>query len=338
MNTSDFDYHLPPELIAQTPLPTRDASRLLCLSKQSGQTAHMVFSQLPDLLRPGDCLVLNDSRVLKARLYGVTGTGAMVETLLLREIEPDVWDCLSKPGRKTKTGTKLTYGDGLMTGEVVGETEEGHRHIRFTYDGLFLEVLDRLGEMPLPPYIKARLEDPERYQTVYAQTLGSVAAPTAGLHFTPALLTDIRSRGVAVKTLTLHVGLGTFLPVKSEDITDHKMHSEWVSLPGDTTKTILETRKNGGRVIAVGTTVCRSLEAGARLGFPSEPFWTEIFITPGFAFQAIDGLVTNFHLPRSTLLMLVSALAGREQVLTAYKQAVERQYRFFSFGDAMLII
>lgn len=340
MKTSDFDFTLPPELIAQTPLERRDASRLLALDRRTGIRKHMHFTDLPDLLRPGDCLVVNDSRVLPARLFGVTKTGAAVETLLLRDLGRGVWECLTKPGKKTRAGAVVFYGDGLLTGTVDREADDGKRHIRFAHDGIFLELLERLGEMPLPPYIRERLDDPERYQTVYAKTPGSAAAPTAGLHFTPELLSRLEERGIHVRPVTLHVGLGTFRPVKEEDITKHVMHAEYAEISKSTAYAVNAARAAGGRVVAVGTTVCRTLESFAdgegRLIEASG--FTDIFITPGYRFRAIDGLVTNFHLPRSTLLMLVSALAGREAILDAYRDAVKMKYRFFSFGDAMLII
>ncbi len=340
MRTDDFDFFLPPELIAQTPLERRDASRLLTLSRETGEIAHRHFSDLPALIRPGDCLVVNNSRVLPARLFGQTPNGGVVETLLLRDLGGGLWECLVKPGKKARPGAALSYGAGLLAGTVEGEGAEGTRHIRFAHDGIFLELLERLGQMPLPPYIKERLSDPERYQTVYAREPGSAAAPTAGLHFTPELLERVRARGAAVTEVTLHVGLGTFRPVKENSITDHKMHGEYAFIPAQAAGVINKTRSAGGRILAVGTTVCRTLESfAAPDGTLSEAGgMTDIFITPGYAFRAIDGLITNFHLPRSTLLMLVSAFAGREAVLTAYREAVEQKYRFFSFGDAMLIL
>ncbi len=338
MRTSDFYYDLPEELIAQTPLARRDASRLMTLDRATGQVGHHVFQELPHLLRPGDLVVYNDSRVLKARLFGVGETGSAVETLLLRDLGDNLWECLVRPGKRARPGHRIVYGNGVMTGEIEGETETGNRLIRFCYDGIFLERLDELGEMPLPPYIKGRLSDPERYQTIFACTPGSAAAPTAGLHFTPEVRSALLESGVGVKPVTLHVGLGTFRPVKADDITDHIMHAEWAELPAETAEAMAETKKAGGRVVAVGTTVCRTLESAAQKGMDSGSFWTDIFITPGYTFQAIDGLITNFHLPCSTLIMLVSALGGREPVLAAYAEAIRERYRFFSFGDAMLIV
>ncbi|MDR3207979.1 MAG: tRNA preQ1(34) S-adenosylmethionine ribosyltransferase-isomerase QueA [Oscillospiraceae bacterium] len=340
MNTADFHFDLPPALIAQTPLARRDASRLMVLDRKSGARADKSFSDIPNLLRPGDCLVVNDSRVLPARLFGVTGTGAAAETLLLADRGGGVWECLTRPGRRTRPGTEILYGDGLLRGRVEGEAGEGNKLIRFSHEGIFLEILNQLGEMPLPPYIKARLEDPERYQTVYARAPGSAAAPTAGLHFTPALIEQIRGVGIGFWPITLHVGLGTFRPVKESDISRHRMHSEYAEISPETAEAVNRTRAGGGRVIAVGTTVCRTLESFARPEGTIVPHKgeTDIFITPGYRFRAIDGLITNFHLPCSTLIMLVSALAGRTFVLDSYRAAVEQQYRFFSFGDAMLIL
>jgi S-adenosylmethionine:tRNA ribosyltransferase-isomerase len=340
MKTSDFDYELPPELIAQTPLARRDASRLLVLDRADAKIQHRHFTDLPDLLRPGDCLVVNDSRVLPARLFGVTASGAAVETLLLRDLGEGAWLCLTRPGRKTRVGVRITYGDGALTGTVEEESTEGNRVIRFDYEGIFLELLEQLGEMPLPPYIKERLRDRERYQTVYAKALGSAAAPTAGLHFTQELLETLKQCGIIVAAVTLHVGLGTFRPVKEEDLTHHIMHAEYAMIPEKTAQAVNTARRAGGRVIAVGTTVCRTLESFALEDgslVPRDDF-TDIFIKPGYHFRAMDGLITNFHLPRSTLIMLVSALAGRETILAAYREAVEQRYRFFSFGDAMLIL
>ena len=339
MKKSDFYFDLPEELIAQTPLEQRDHSRLLHLNKTTGEIEHMHFYQLPDLLREGDCLVLNNSRVLPARLIGSRLTGGSVELVLLRDLGDGCWECLSRPGRKTKPGTELTFGNGELTATVESVAEGGNRIVRFHYEGIFLEVLERLGKMPLPPYIKAELEDAERYQTVYSKELGSAAAPTAGLHFTPELLEEIASRGVKICYVTLHVGLGTFRPVKEDEIEQHEMHSEFCIVPEDTARIISETKRRGGRVIAVGTTSCRTLESFAKDDGTIEPSsgWTDIFIYPGYKFKCIDALVTNFHLPESTLIMLVSALAGREHVLNAYKVAVEERYRFFSFGDAMFI-
>ncbi|MCI8525795.1 MAG: tRNA preQ1(34) S-adenosylmethionine ribosyltransferase-isomerase QueA [Oscillospiraceae bacterium] len=340
MKTSDFYYDLPPELIAQTPLERRDGSRLLTLDRRSGAVGHHHFYELPDFLRPGDCLVLNDSRVLPARLLGHREpTRGAVEVLLLQDKGSGVWECLTKPGRKTRPGTQLSFGDGDLTAEVVGEAAGGNKLVRFHYDGIFLEVLERLGKMPLPPYIKEELSDGERYQTVYSRVSGSAAAPTAGLHFTEDLLQTIRSRGVALAYVTLHVGLGTFRPVKAEEITEHQMHSEFCILPAETARVLNETRRQGGRIVCVGTTSCRTLEsfAGADGSFEARSGWTDIFIYPGYRFRAMDALVTNFHLPESTLVMLVSAFGGKEHVLAAYAEAVQARYRFFSFGDAMLI-
>ena len=339
MKKSDFYFDLPEELIAQTPLERRDASRLLLLDHETGEITHKHFFDLPDYLNPGDCLVLNDSRVLPARLMGNRLTGGAVEVVLLRDLGEGKWECLTRPGRKTKPGTDLTFGEGLLRATVTDALDDGNKVLQFHYDGIFLEILDQLGKMPLPPYIKAELQDRERYQTVYSREIGSAAAPTAGLHFTEELLDRIRAKGVKVCFLTLHVGLGTFRPVKEEDILDHVMHSEYCVIPDETAKTINETKASGGRVIAVGTTSCRTLESftepdGTVL---AKGGWTDIFIYPGYTFKCIDALVTNFHLPESTLIMLVSALAGRENVLRAYQIAVNERYRFFSFGDAMFI-
>ncbi len=339
MKTSDFYFDLPEELIAQTPLEKRDSSRLLCLDKVSGEIQHRVFSELPELLQPGDCLVMNDSRVLPARLLGARETGGAVEVLLLRDLGAGRWECLTRPGRKTKPGTKLVFGGGELEAEVVEVAEGGNRIVEFKYDGIFLEVLERLGKMPLPPYIKTELEDGERYQTVYSKELGSAAAPTAGLHFTKELLAKIAEKGVRECFVTLHVGLGTFRPVKAEDIEEHEMHSEFCIMPEETARIITETKKSGGRVICVGTTSCRTVESFANEDgtMDAKSGWTNIFIYPGYKFKCMDALVTNFHLPESTLIMLVSAFAGREHVLAAYKQAVDMRYRFFSFGDAMFL-
>ena len=339
MKTSDFSFYLPEELIAQTPLERRDASRLLCLDKVSGTTEHRVFSELPELLRPGDCLVMNDSRVLPARLMGARETGGAVEVLLLRALGGGRWECMTRPGRKTKPGTRLIFGGGELEAEVLEVAEGGNRIIEFKYDGIFLEVLERLGRMPLPPYIKAELEDGERYQTVYSRELGSAAAPTAGLHFTKELLAKIAEKGVRECFVTLHVGLGTFRPVKAEDIEEHEMHSEFCIIPEETARIITETKRAGGRIVCVGTTSCRTVESFANEDgtMDAKSGWTNIFIYPGYKFKCLDALITNFHLPESTLIMLVSALAGREHVLAAYKEAVEKRYRFFSFGDAMFI-
>ena len=340
MKTSDFYFDLPEELIAQTPLERRDASRLLVLDKNTGKTEHLHFYDLPSLLRPGDCLVLNDSRVLPARLLGHrVPTGGAAEVLLLVDRGDKVWECLVRPGRKVRTGTRLSFGDGLLEAEVVEVLENGNRLVRFEYDGIFLERLEQLGKMPLPPYIKEELNDPERYQTVYSREVGSAAAPTAGLHFTKELLHTIESMGVRVCYVTLHVGLGTFRPVKETEIDDHEMHSEYCMISAETAETINRTKREGGRVICVGTTSCRTIESwAAEDGTMKESAgWTKIFIYPGYRFKVLDCLITNFHLPESTLVMLVSALAGREQILNAYREAVDQKYRFFSFGDAMFI-
>ena len=340
MKTSDFYYDLPPELIAQTPIEKRDGSRLMTLDRRTGETAHRHFYDLPELLRPGDCLILNDSRVLPARLLGqrLPGGGAC-EVLLLTDRGENVWECLVRPGRKLRTGARMTFGDGSLTAEVAGEAAEGNRLVRFHYEGIFLEVLERLGKMPLPPYIKEELQDQERYQTVYSKVLGSAAAPTAGLHFTRELLEELAAKGVGIGYVTLHVGLGTFRPVKEEDLEDHPMHSEFCTVPPETADLINRTKAAGGRVICVGTTSCRTLESWAEEDGHMEPRsgWTDIYLYPGCRFKVMDGLVTNFHLPESTLIMLVSAFAGREAVLRAYREAVEERYRFFSFGDAMFI-
>ena len=340
MKTSDFDFYLPEELIAQTPLERRDSSRLLTLDKCTGEIAHRHFYELPQLLRPGDCLVLNNSRVLPARLIGhrLPGGGAC-EVLLLTDKGDGLWECLVRPGRKLKPGAQVSFGEGHLTATVEAEASGGNRLVRFHYQGIFLEVLEELGKMPLPPYIKEELQDNERYQTVYSKINGSAAAPTAGLHFTPELLRQIQEMGVKLCYVTLHVGLGTFRPVKAEDISEHEMHSEYCMIPEETARTINETKRNGGRVICVGTTSCRTVESfGAEDGTLKESAgWTSIFIYPGYRFKALDALVTNFHLPQSTLIMLVSALAGREHVLSAYEEAVKERYRFFSFGDAMFI-
>ena len=339
MKTSDFYFDLPEELIAQTPLERRDASRLLCLDKTSGAMEHRVFSELPELLRPGDCLVMNDSRVLPARLLGARETGGAAELLLLRDLGAGKWECLARPGKKLRPGAKVHFGEGELEAEILETTEGGNRIVQFKFQGIFLEVLERLGKMPLPPYIKTELEDGERYQTVYSKELGSAAAPTAGLHFTKELLGKIADMGVRECFVTLHVGLGTFRPVKAEDIEEHEMHSEFCIMPEDTARIITETKRNGGRVVCVGTTSCRTVESFANEDgtMDAKSGWTNIFIYPGYRFKCLDALITNFHLPESTLIMLVSALAGREHVLAAYKEAVARRYRFFSFGDAMFI-
>ncbi len=341
MKKSDFFFDLPPELIAQTPIEPRDHSRLLHLSKESGEVSHHHFYDITSFLRPGDLLVVNDSRVLPARIYGTNQKGSPIEILLLNSREKDIWEMLVKPGKRAKIGSVLTFGDGLLEGEIIDITDEGNRICRFTYKGSNIyEVLDRIGQMPLPPYITEKLEDKERYQTVYSNEVGSAAAPTAGLHFTPELMQKIEAMGVKIARVTLHVGLGTFRPVKADDIKDHVMHCEHYHLPRETAELINETKKNGGRVIAVGTTSCRTLEASAAKNYPlkEDDDSTSIFIYPGYKFKVLDGLITNFHLPESTLIMLVSALAGRENVLKAYETAIKERYRFFSFGDAMLIL
>lgn len=339
MKKSDFYFDLPQELIAQTPLEKRDASRLMCLDRHTGEVTHRVFTDLAEMLRPGDCLVMNDSRVLPARLLGTRETGGAVEVLLLRDLGEGRWECLTRPGRKTKPGTQLSFGDGELTAEVESVADGGNRIVKFNYDGIFLEVLERLGKMPLPPYIKEELQDSERYQTVYSRELGSAAAPTAGLHFTKELLARIAEKGVRECFITLHVGLGTFRPVKEDEIEDHDMHSEFCIISEETARVINETRAAGGRVVCVGTTSCRTLESFANDDgtVDAQSGWTNIFIYPGYKFKCMDALVTNFHLPESTLVMLVSAFAGREHVLNAYAEAVREQYRFFSFGDAMFI-
>ena len=340
MKTSDFYYDLPPELIAQTPLEKRDESRLLCLDKATGEWSHHHFYELPDFLRAGDCLILNNSRVLPARLLGrrLPGGGAC-EVLLLQDKGDKVWECLVRPGKHLREGARVSFGDGELTAEIAEVLPDGNRLVRFDYNGIFLEVLERLGKMPLPPYIKEELQDQERYQTVYSKVNGSAAAPTAGLHFTPELLERIAAKGVGVGYVTLHVGLGTFRPVKEDEIEQHDMHSEYCTIPQETADLINRTKVNGGRVICVGTTSCRTIEswAGENGTMTATGGWTNIYIYPGYRFKVMDALVTNFHLPESTLIMLVSALAGREHVLAAYEEAVRERYRFFSFGDAMFI-
>ena len=340
MKTSDFYYDLPPELIAQTPLEKRDESRLLCLDKATGEWSHHHFYELPDFLRAGDCLILNNSRVLPARLLGrrLPGGGAC-EVLLLQDKGDKVWECLVRPGKHLREGARVSFGDGELTAEIAEVLPDGNRLVRFDYNGVFLEVLERLGKMPLPPYIKEELQDQERYQTVYSKVNGSAAAPTAGLHFTPELLERIAAKGVGVGYVTLHVGLGTFRPVKEDEIEQHDMHSEYCTIPQETADLINRTKANGGRVICVGTTSCRTIEswAGEDGTMTATGGWTNIYIYPGYRFKVMDALVTNFHLPESTLIMLVSALAGREHVLAAYEEAVRERYRFFSFGDAMFI-
>lgn len=341
MNLKDFYYDLPQELIAQDPLEDRASSRLLVLDKTTGDIKHQVFRDILQYLKPNDCLVLNNTKVIPARLLGnKEDTNAGIEVLLLKRKENDVWETLVKPGKKAKSGTKIVFGNGLLIGEVLEVIEDGNRLIKFTYQGIFEEVLEQLGEMPLPPYITHPLADKNRYQTVYAKYEGSAAAPTAGLHFTKELLQEIQERGISIASVTLHVGLGTFRPVKVEDVTQHHMHSEFYCIDEEAQEKINETRRKGGRIICVGTTSCRTLESAAKKDGSVSPGsgWTDIFIYPGYEFKAVDGLITNFHLPESTLLMLVSALAGREHILAAYEQAVKEKYRFFSFGDAMLLI
>ncbi len=341
MNLHDFYYDLPEELIAQDPLLDRSSSRLLVLDKTTGERHHKIFKDVIDYLKPGDCLVINNTRVLPARLIGAKEeTGGKVEVLLLKRKQDNVWETLVKPGKKARPGARIVFGDGILKGEVLEVVEEGNRLIKFEYEGIFEEVLDQLGEMPLPPYITHQLEDKERYQTVYAKHNGSAAAPTAGLHFTKELLDIIRAKGVKIANVTLHVGLGTFRPVKVENILDHHMHSEFYQIEEEDAAMINETKKAGGRVISVGTTSTRTLESVAdEAGMVRAcSGWTQIFIYPGYQFRCIDALITNFHLPESTLVMLVSALAGRDHVMEAYKEAVKQRYRFFSFGDAMLIM
>ncbi|MCI5493919.1 MAG: tRNA preQ1(34) S-adenosylmethionine ribosyltransferase-isomerase QueA [Lachnospiraceae bacterium] len=340
MDVKDFDYDLPQELIAQDPLEDRSSSRLMVLDKNTGAVEHHVFREITQYLRPGDCLVLNNTKVIPARLFGVKeGTEAKIEILLLKRKENDIWETLVKPGKKAKPGTKIIFGEGLLVGEVIDVVEDGDRLIRFHYDGIFEEILDQLGQMPLPPYITHQLKDKKRYQTVYAKHEGSAAAPTAGLHFTPELLDEIRAMGVEIAEVTLHVGLGTFRPVKVENVLDHHMHSEYYRIEQSEADKINRAKREGHRVISVGTTSTRTLESAAdEQGYlTAKSGWTDIFIYPGYQFKVIDGLITNFHLPQSTLVMLVSALAGREHILNAYKIAVEEKYRFFSFGDAMFI-
>lgn len=340
MKLSDFKYDLPEELIAQDPLKNRDSSRLMVLDRHTGEICHKVFSDIIEYLNPGDCLVINDTKVIPARLIGVkTGTEAHIEVLLLKRRENSVWEVLVKPGKKARAGCKISFGNGLLTGEIIDVVEEGNRLIRFEYEGVFEEILDRLGEMPLPPYITHKLEDKNRYQTVYAKHEGSAAAPTAGLHFTEELLKRLEDKGIIIARVTLHVGLGTFRPVKTQNVLEHHMHSEFICVDREEADKINRARQNGGRIISVGTTSCRTLESAADENGRIKPVRTEtdIFIYPGYKFKAVDALITNFHLPESTLLMLVSALAGREHVMNAYKEAVEKKYRFFSFGDAMFI-
>lgn len=341
MKRQDFYFDLPEELIAQDPLEDRSSSRLLVLDKETGETSHHIFKEIVDYLNPGDCLVINDTKVIPARLIGAReGTGAKIEVLLLKRKENNVWETLVKPGKKARPGTRIVFGEGLLVGEVIDVVEEGNRLIKFEYEGIFEEILDQLGQMPLPPYITHQLEDKNRYQTVYAKHTGSAAAPTAGLHFTPELLKQIEEKGVDIARVTLHVGLGTFRPVKVDDILEHHMHSEFYHIDAEAAEKINRAKDNGGRVICVGTTSCRTVESAAdesgRLRECSG--WTEIFIYPGYKFKILDALITNFHLPESTLIMLVSALAGREHVLNAYQEAIRERYRFFSFGDAMMIL
>ena len=340
MKTSDFYYDLPQELIAQDPLEDRSASRLMLLYKKTGKIQHHIFKEIVNYLNPGDCLVINDTKVIPARLYGAkVGTDAKIEVLLLKRKENNIWETLVKPGKKAKIGTKISFGEGLLIGEVVDIVEEGNRLIQFTYEGIFEEILDKLGQMPLPPYITHQLKDKNRYQTVYAKHDGSAAAPTAGLHFTPELLEEIRAKGVNIAHVTLHVGLGTFRPVKVEDVTQHHMHSEFYVVEEDQAALINETKKKGGKIISVGTTSLRTLESASTEDgiLKAGSGWTDIFIYPGYRFKIVDRLITNFHLPESTLIMLVSALAGKEHIMAAYEEAVKDKYRFFSFGDAMFI-
>ena len=340
MDVKDFDYDLPEELIAQDPLEDRSSSRLMVLDKKTGEVSHHIFKEIIKYLRPGDCLVLNNTKVIPARLYGVKeGTMAKIEILLLKRKQNDVWETLVKPGKKAKPGTKIIFGDGILTGEVIDVVDDGNRLIQFSYDGIFEEILDKLGQMPLPPYITHQLKDKNRYQTVYAKYDGSAAAPTAGLHFTKELLNEVKEKGVDIAEVTLHVGLGTFRPVKVDNVLDHHMHSEFYMVSQEAADKINNAKNNGGRIISVGTTSTRTLESAAdENGMLHEcSGWTDIFIYPGYKFKVIDCLITDFHLPQSTLVMLVSALAGREHILSAYKKAVEEKYRFFSFGDAMFI-
>lgn len=341
MKTSDFYFDLPQELIAQDPLEDRSSSRLLVLDRESGKTQHRVFRDIIEYLNPGDCLVVNNTKVIPARLYGSKiGTDAKIEVLLLKRRENNVWETLVKPGKKCRVGAKISFGEGLLIGEVIDVVDEGNRLIRFEYEGIFEEILDKLGQMPLPPYIHHQLKDKNRYQTVYAKHDGSAAAPTAGLHFTPELLEEIRKKGVHIAHVTLHVGLGTFRPVKVEDVTDHHMHSEFYIVEPEQAELINRVKKEGGKIVAVGTTSCRTLESATDENgiLKAGSGWTEIFIYPGYQFKMIDRLITNFHLPESTLMMLVSALAGKDKIMAAYEEAVKERYRFFSFGDAMFIM
>lgn len=341
MRTKDFDFYLPEELIAQDPLEDRSSSRLLKLDKKTGEWEHKIFKNVIEYLKPGDCLVLNNTKVIPARLIGEKeGTGAKIELLLLKRKENDIWETLVKPGKKAKPGTKISFGNGLLVGEIIEVLEDGNRHVKFTYQGIFEEILDQLGQMPLPPYITHQLKDKDRYQTVYAKYEGSAAAPTAGLHFTKELLKQIEEMGVVIANVTLHVGLGTFRPVKVDNVLEHHMHSEFYQVEKAEADKINEVKRNGGRIICVGTTSCRTIESAAdENGYVMAGSGdTDIFIYPGYQFKVLDGLITNFHLPQSTLLMLVSALAGKEHILAAYEEAVKEKYRFFSFGDAMIII
>lgn len=340
MKRQDFYYDLPEELIAQDPLKDRSSSRLLVLDKESGTVSHHVFREIGDYLEKGDCLVINDTKVIPARLIGSKiGTNGKIEILLLKRKENNIWETLVKPGKKAKVGAKISFGDGLLVGEVIDVVEEGNRLVQFSFEGIFEEILDQLGQMPLPPYITHQLEDKDRYNTVYAEHSGSAAAPTAGLHFTPELLEEIQKKGVDIARVTLHVGLGTFRPVKADEITDHHMHSEFYQIDEEAAEKINQAKENGHRVICVGTTSCRTIESAADENghLKAQSGWTDIFIYPGYRFKILDCLITNFHLPESTLIMLVSALAGREHVLAAYEEAVKERYRFFSFGDAMFI-
>ena len=341
MNVSDFNYELPKELIAQDPLEKRSESRLMVLDKETGEVTHKHFYDISEYINEGDCLVINNTRVIPARLYGSKeGTDAAIEILLLKRIDADTWECLTRPGKKARVGTRINFGNGLLVGEIVDIVEEGNRLIRFEFDGIFEEILDKLGEMPLPPYITHKLKDKNRYQTVYAKYDGSAAAPTAGLHFTPELMQELRDKGIKIAEVTLHVGLGTFRPVKVENVLEHHMHSEYYEINEEACDIINSTKENGGKVISVGTTSTRTIESAADEDGHLTPKKgnTDIFIYPGYNFKVIDSLITNFHLPESTLIMLVSALAGRENVLLAYEEAVKEKYRFFSFGDAMLIM
>ena len=341
MKRQDFYYELPEELIAQDPLEDRSSSRLLVLDKKSGAVSHHIFREITEYLHRGDCLVINDTKVIPARLIGSKiGTDAKIEVLLLKRKENNIWETLVKPGKKARVGTKISFGDGLRIGEVTDLVEEGARLMQFACEGIWEEILDRLGQMPLPPYITHQLQDKNRYQTVYARHTGSAAAPTAGLHFTPELLREIQKKGIEVAEVTLHVGLGTFRPVKAEEITDHHMHSEYYQIGEDAAAKINRAKRAGGRIVCVGTTSCRTVESAAGTDgyLEAKSGWTDIFIYPGYQFKVLDALITNFHLPESTLIMLVSALAGREHVLAAYEKAVEERYRFFSFGDAMLVV